>query len=233
MTEWWSYRLSDFLLFSQRAYWRLFELHNETLWPLPIVTLAAGAAILALAIARPRHGRIICILLAILWAWVAWSFLWQRYATINWAAAYVAPVFGLEALLLVLLGGLGNRFSFDQRGPRRAAGLLLITLALVGYPLLAPLLGRPLHAAEIFGIAPDPMAVATLGMLVLARGRLAAILFPIPVLWCCASAATLRAMGDPQAWAPLVAVLLSIAACLPITRNRTADSRRDHPSRIS
>ena len=29
----WSYRLSDFLLFSPRVYWRMFELHNAALWP--------------------------------------------------------------------------------------------------------------------------------------------------------------------------------------------------------
>ena len=28
MSEWWTYRPSDFLLFSARTYWRLFELHN-------------------------------------------------------------------------------------------------------------------------------------------------------------------------------------------------------------
>ncbi len=31
MQEWWSYRPGDFLLFSPRTYWRLFQLANETL----------------------------------------------------------------------------------------------------------------------------------------------------------------------------------------------------------
>ena len=40
MTEWWTYRPSDFLLFSPRTYHRLFELYNEWLWPAqPLVTL--------------------------------------------------------------------------------------------------------------------------------------------------------------------------------------------------
>jgi hypothetical protein len=29
MSEWWTYTLSDFLLFSPRVYYRLFELHNR------------------------------------------------------------------------------------------------------------------------------------------------------------------------------------------------------------
>ena len=46
MQEWWSYRPGDFLLFSPRTYWRLFQLANEALWPLQIPVLLIGAAIL-------------------------------------------------------------------------------------------------------------------------------------------------------------------------------------------
>ena len=48
MQEWWSYRPGDFLLFSPRTYWRLFQLANEALWPLQIPVLLIGAAILAM-----------------------------------------------------------------------------------------------------------------------------------------------------------------------------------------
>jgi Family of unknown function (DUF6064) len=210
----WSYRLSDFLLFSPRVYWRMFELHNAALWPLPLAMLALGAAMLALAILRPhRYGRLIAILLGILWAWTGWSFLWERYATINWAAAYAALLFALEALLLLVAGGVLNRLSFDQHGLRRIMSVLLVVLALA-YPVLAPLFGRPWQAAEIFGVAPDPTAIATLGLLLLARGTWAILLRLVPLLWCLASAATLWAMNDPQAWIPLVAAVLAAAVAV-------------------
>jgi hypothetical protein len=215
MTEWWDYRLSDFLLFSPRAYWRLFELHNEALWPLPIMPLALGVGALGLALLRPRHhGRLIAIVLAILWAFVGWSFLWRLYATINWAATYVAPLFAVEALLLLPVGGVLDRLSFNRRGARRIAGLALVTLGLA-YPLLAPLSGRPWQGAEIFGFAPDPTAIATLGFLILAPGRLAWLLYPIPLLWCLASGLTLWAMEDAQAWVPFAAAVLSVGAAAP------------------
>ena len=41
MSEWWTYSLSSFLLFSARTYYRLFELYNAEVWPLQIVTLGA------------------------------------------------------------------------------------------------------------------------------------------------------------------------------------------------
>lgn len=212
MPEWWTYQLSDFLLFAPRAYWRLFELHNEAVWPLPLVTLPLGIGALTLALLRPRHhARLVAILLAILWAFIGWSFLWQRYATINWAAAYVAPLFGLQSLLLLIFGGVLDRISPDERALRRFSGSLLVTLALA-FPLLAPLFGRPWQAAEAFGIAPDPTAIATLGFLLLARHRQAMLLYPIPLLWCLASSVTLWAVDDPQAWVPFSAAALTTLA---------------------
>ena len=197
MGDWLSYSLSDFLLFSPRAYWRMFELHNAALWPLPLATFAAGLAALALVLFRPRHhARWIAVILAILWAWVAWSFFWQRYAAINWAAAYIAPLFALQAALLLAIGTWRDRLSFDRRGAAGIAGLALIVFATLVYPLLAPAFGRPLAGAEIFGTAPDPTAIGTLGFLLLARGRRAFALLSIPLLWCIASGITLWAMHN-------------------------------------
>ena len=58
MSEWWTYRLEDFLLFSPRVYWRMFELHNAAFWPLHLATLACGFAIVLLALWRPRSHSI-------------------------------------------------------------------------------------------------------------------------------------------------------------------------------
>ena len=101
MSEWWTYRLEDFLLFSPRVYWRMFELHNAAFWPLHLATLAVGLAIVLFVLRRPQnHGLWVALILAVLWAFVGWSFLWSRYAAINWAIVYVAPAFGLQALLV-------------------------------------------------------------------------------------------------------------------------------------
>jgi uncharacterized membrane protein YwaF len=98
MSEWWTYRAEDFLLFSPRVYWRMFELHNAALWPLHVLTLAAGLIIILLIARRPGTGaRWIAFILAMLWIFVGWSFLWNRYATINWAAAYVRRLSPLKA----------------------------------------------------------------------------------------------------------------------------------------
>lgn len=199
MSEWWSYTLSDFLLFSPRAYYRLLERHNEALWPAQLLTLGLGLIILGL-LRRPRlwQGRTVSAFLAGLWVWVAWAFLWRRYATINWAAVYVAPLFVLEAGLLVWIGVVRRRLTFRLR--RDAAdwiGIALFILSLVVYPLIAPLVGRPWSQAEIFGIVPDPTVLATLGLLLLAEGRPRWELLAVPIVWCTISGATLWAMHSP------------------------------------
>ena len=212
MSEWWTYRPEDFLLFSPRVYWRLFELHNAALWPLHVLTLAAGLAIMLFIARRPKTAaRSVALILAILWVFVGWSFLWNRYASINWAAVYIAPAFFVEAMLL-LVAFLHDAVAFDGRPPARGIGYLLLGLAILGHPLLAPLQGRGWASSEVFGIAPDPMAIATLGVLLVARGNLLPWLLPIPVLWCLMSGMTLQTMGEAQAAAPYAALALAAAA---------------------
>jgi hypothetical protein len=213
MSEWWTYRPEDLLLFSPRVYWRMFELHNAAFWPLHLLTLAAGLAVVLLALRRPRgHGLWAALILAALWSFVGWSFLWNRYAAINWAIAYAAPAFGLQAMLLAIGGVARGGLGFDRQDVVGRLGLLLIAIGLVVHPLLPPLFGRPWTSAEAFGIAPDPTAIATLGVLLAADGRLVPLLFPIPLLWLLLSGLTLRTMGDPQAWMPLLTAGIAIAA---------------------
>ena len=57
MPEWWTYRPEDFLLFSPRVYWRMFELHNARYWPLHLVTLAVGHRMVLLAL-RQHRGQV-------------------------------------------------------------------------------------------------------------------------------------------------------------------------------
>jgi hypothetical protein len=54
--------------------------------------------------------------------------------------------------------------------------------------------------------------MATLGVLLLAHGRLLPLLLPIPVLWCFLSGLTLQTMGEPQAWALYGVLALVVAA---------------------
>lgn len=216
MSEWWTYRLTSFLLFSPRTYHRLFELYNLAVWPAQLVGVAIGGAIIALLVGRSAYrDRIVAALLAACWLWVAWRFLYLRYAQINWVAPWFAAAFALEGLLLVALGTAG-RIAFG----RSKIALAMIAIVTLGYPLLAPLTGRAWTTAESFGVTPDPTAIATVAVLALAAGRIRWLLLAIPLLWCAIAAATQRAMGEPESFVIATAALLSL---LPAFR-RTAIS---------
>jgi uncharacterized protein YjeT (DUF2065 family) len=213
MSEWWTYRPSDFLMFSPRTYSRLFELTNTELWPLQIVALAAGIAILWL-VWRGAYGRAVAAVLAAAWTFVAWAYHFERYAAINTGALYYAAGFAIQAMLLVWCTVRRDGLRFElQPAPVRWVGLVLLAVGVVLYPLLAPLLGRPWTQAEVFAIAPDPTAVATIGLILLAKGRIA-FLLALPLLWCTVTALTLWTMQAPDAAVPASALLLGPGAAI-------------------
>jgi Family of unknown function (DUF6064) len=226
MPEWWTYGLTDFLLFSPRTYYRLIERHNLAVWPTQLVTLAVGVIIAAL-LRRPARGRSRAIagMVALLWAWVGGAFVAGRYTTINWAASYFAGLFAAEVLLLGWLGVAKASLRFGGRWD--AAGLLgtlLFTGSVALYPLLAPVLGRGWTQSEVFGIAPDPTVLGTLGLLLMADGapRSRWALLAPPTIWCLVSGATLWAMGSPEKWivlpAAVIAPMISAVTRYPGTR---------------
>lgn len=213
MSEWLTYSLADFLMFSPRTYWRLFELYNREIWPAQIAALAAGASLPWLAQRGGRWApRLLALLLAAGWAWTAWGFLFARYDTINWAGRYFALGFAMQALLIAGLGAAAGRLRigpFDGAAGR--AGLALFLAALLLYPLLAGVSGRAWAGAEIFGLAPDPTAIGTLGLLLAARGSGARALSVIPLLWCLVTGAALWTMNAWQTVLPFGAIALILA----------------------
>ena len=216
MTEWWTYRIDSFLLFSARTYQRLIESTNTDVWPLQMVTLMAGVGLL-LWLGRPhsqRRDRVVFVLLALAWAWVAWDFLHRRFATINWAADYAALLFALQAVALLWVGvSRGGRVRRRKLSPTDPVAILLIVLGVIVYPLLAPMLGRPWVQAEVFGVAPDPTVITTLGFLLLAEPP-RRLLIVVPVLWCLFHGALLWGLRAGQAWVPPAVALLAVACLL-------------------
>ena len=226
MSEWWTYSLSDFLMFSSRSYYRLIESYNAAIWPAHLLALVAGVIVLG-AIARPRQHlqQSAGLVLAAAWGWVAWAYHLERYAEINTAAPYFAATFAVQALLLCWLA-----FKPGNAAPApQPVALGLTGLAIFAYPLLALARdGGQWRQAEVFGIVPDPTVVATLGMLL--AWRAPAIFWLIPVSWCLVSGATLMELKIGHAWLlPALALTAVLAAIMvskkPRNLNSTANPR--------
>ena len=180
MSEWWTYRPSDFLMFSARTWMRLVESWNEALWPWQWAMVAVGVVLLLAAARDPGRERPWAIaVLAVAWAWVGWAFHWERFSEVNTGARWSALAFGLQALLLLALG-LRAVPGAPPTGTR-GLGLTLAAAALL-YPLLAPLSGRGWSQAEVAGAMPEPTALFTAGLLLALPQRHRATLLAIPVL---------------------------------------------------
>jgi hypothetical protein len=226
MSEWWTYSLSDFLMFSSRSYYRLIESYNTAIWPVHLLALVAGLVVIV-AIVRPRQHlqRSAALVLAAAWGWVAWAYQLERYAEINTAAPYFAAAFAVQALLLYWLA---YRPGNAAPAPQPLA-LGLSGLAILAYFLLALARdGGQWRQAEVFGIVPDPTVVATLGVLL--AWRAPAIFWLIPVSWCLVSGATLTELKIGHAWLlpalALTAVLARVVSSKkPRGLNSTANPR--------
>ena len=212
-----SYTLSDFLLFSQQTYFRLFELYNQAVFPLQLLTVGAGLWSLCRARrADGRSGRIIAVLLAFSWLWVAWAFHWERYAAINWAAQYFAVLFAAEALLIIGFGIIANLFVFPgRRDWLNRVGLAVLGFSVTVQPLLGLIAGRSWSQLSFFGLGPDPTATATFGVILMLQGRFRYLLLLPVLLWCAISALTALAMETVEFFVPAILLLFAayVAAC--------------------
>lgn len=236
MTEWWTYRLSDLLMFSAATYRRLFEMHNASLWPLQLVTLAAGAGLVLHLLRGPsRHdarvARWACAAFGLMWIGVAWTFHIERYAPVNWSAHGFAVGFVAQGSGLLVAALCGPRWHLGlARGRCAVPGLSLLLLALVGQPALDLLLGRPWLQAQVFGLAPDPTVLGTLALLLLLRRSggpqrhpaprpMPGNLWVLPLLWCLISGATLWTLGAAEA--PLLPAAALLVLCCRVWVART------------
>ncbi|GCL61307.1 DUF6064 family protein [Pseudaquabacterium pictum] len=217
MGDWWSYRPSDFLMFSPRVYGRLFELVNATWWPLQGLLLGAGLAGL-LALVRGRGWRATGLGLGAAWLLCALVFVHQRYLPILWAVAALLPALvGLGGLLPLL----GWRAAADPASTppgrwARPAALALGVWAVGLHPLLAPLSGHGWAQAEVLGLAPDATAIATLAWLVALprpahRGwqAMAWLAWGLVLAWCLFNGFMLATMERAQVGALGVAVVVA------------------------
>lgn len=211
MTEWWTYSLTDFLMFSPSVYYRLFELENQRLWPYQLVSPLAGVAIMAMILrGNVRSQRAAIALVACAWLVCAWTYFRQGYSTIHTFGNAFAIVFAAQATAMLLHAWAGT-WPTATIAPSvvERVGLALLVFAIFLQPLLCLALRRPLAQSESFAFMPDPTVLATIGAFI-AISRIPAWLFAVPLAWSLYSCATLYTMGSASAIGPLVQAALAI-----------------------
>ncbi len=173
--------------------------------------------IAALALAFRGRPRAVPALLSLAWCWVGYAFYIALYANLNWAAWWVGAIFIGQGVLLLACSLRPGRAQL--RSARDPVGCGIAVFGLAVWPLLGPVMGSPWAGAEVFGVAPAPTVVVTLGLLTaLPRYRL--LLLPVPLLWSIVVAVpTAMVLNDPDGYAAgAVAVLVAVVLALRAVR---------------
>lgn len=208
----------------------VFAAYNTAIWPFQIV--AYGVGLLAVtAVFVPRHGLLQLALaaLATLWVFTGIGYHLMFFSMINPVAPVFAAFFGLQGILLsasaIRPGDLRLHSGQDFRS---VMGLITIIYALVIYPVLGIWAGHGLMAGPMFGVAPCPTTIFTIGLLLIARGRWVVWLSIIPLVWSLIGLAAAIQLGIPEDLGmPLAGAVL--AGALAISSRAL---RRDSKSRI-
>ena len=190
----------------------VFAAYNAAIWPFHLVAYALGlVAVAAIFVPRPGLVRLAFAALAILWAFTGIGYHLMFFATINPIAPVFAAFFVPQGILLLasamLPGNLRLHLGHDFRS---IAGLVTIVYALAIYPVLGIWAGHGLMAGPMFGVAPCPTTIFTIGVLLIARGTWVIWLSIIPFLWSLIGLAAAIQLGIPEDLAmPVAGVFLA------------------------
>ena len=197
------------LPFTREQFFEVFAAYNAATWPAAVVAypLAAIALVVALR-GTPNSGRIVAVVLALMWVWVGIVYQGLFFAPINPVARFFAAAFVIQAALFLWHAWSRGGIEYGPRGLFRTwAGATMILYALILYPLIGLAVGERYPAMPLFGVAPCPLLIFTFGLMLWASCA-RWWLWLVPVLWGAIGGSAAILLSVPQDWAlPLSAVV--------------------------
>lgn len=107
MHPWWTYRLSDLLLFTRDTYYRMIALNNQAVWPVQMIALLLGVAMIVSILRRSRwQRRAVPVVLAAFWIWIAWAYHLRYFTPINRIKCF-------EELFTAFVSMIAETYPFD------------------------------------------------------------------------------------------------------------------------
>ncbi len=153
--------------FTTDEFFAVFVQYNMDIWPLQIGTYVLGLIVVALLFWRNRaSGILVSTILGFFWLINGAGYHWSHFSAINPTAYAFGAVFVAQAALLgtspLIFGGI--QFS-AEKDARTVTGLLLVAFAMAVYPVWGSIAGHSYPAAPVFGVAPCPTNIFTIGIL--------------------------------------------------------------------
>lgn len=193
--------------FTEGRFLAVFAAYNEAIWPLQAIALLAGLATLFLLATDVRwRDPVIASVLGAFWLVNGIVYHWLFFAEINPAAVAFGALFVIAGVIFIVEGSVRRRLTFEPASGRRSAAAgVLIGYAIAVYPLIGLLLTHPYPHTPLFGVAPCPTTIFTLGALVLARHPQPWVVAAIPLAWCLIGGSAALLLAVPADWALFVA----------------------------
>lgn len=214
--------------FTVQQFFEVFASYNAAIWPAQIAAYVLGLAIVAsLGLKWLHASRLILLALALMWLWNGIGYHLLFFAAINPAATVFAGIFVVQSMLLAGGALARPRLPFVVGHDfRSVVGIIFILFAMFVYPALGFWAGHGFMAGPMFGVAPCPTTIFTIGLLLLARGRLVSVLAIIPFLWSLVGLAAALQLGMYEDLAlPVAGLVLVVTLAVEAFR-----SRRDRDS---
>jgi hypothetical protein len=210
--------------FTIDQFFGVFAAYNAAIWPAQIAAYALGLAeVVSLWLAPAHAPRFVVGVLSLMWLWNGVGYHWLFFAGVNPAAKVFAVLFAVQSALLAAAALARPGVSIQLgRDFRSAAGFAFIAYALLIYPALGLWAGRGLMFGPMFGVAPCPTTIFTIGLLLLMRGRAVAWLSVIPFLWSLIGLAAALQLGMFEDLAlPAASLVLALLLAVEILQKRT------------
>jgi len=174
-----------YLPFTRAQFLQVFADYNEGIWPAQFGAAILGIVAISMLFWRPAWAdRTIAAIVALFWSLMAAGYHWSFFAAINNAAYAFGALFLLAAIIFVIEGVIRNRIRFHLvPGIRGWAAGGLILYAFVIYPVVGLTLTHLFPQTPLFGVAPCPTTIFSLGLLLIAQHPNPLVIGVIPLLW--------------------------------------------------
>jgi hypothetical protein len=161
-----------------------FDAYNNAIWPMQVVAYLLGIVGLFFVTKKSPHSlRVTFGVLSFLWLWTGVVFHIMYFARVYSLAYTFGAVFVLQGLLFfptAVRPKVSFRLGQDLHS---VVGIVFISYAMIGYPLVRYFLGHKYPQAPVFGLTPCPLTVFTFGLFMLADTKLPKYLLVVPLLW--------------------------------------------------
>jgi hypothetical protein len=169
--------------FSRDDFFNVFASYNDSVWPAQILLYVLAAGAVVCLISRTSAGiRGAYAILAILWIWMGVVYHAVFFAPINPIALVFGGVFVIQAMIFAWIAVRRQMTGISQFRKMSLAGWTLIAFSMAGYPLFSFVASHNYPAQPTFGL-PCPTTIFTLGIILVASGRVPRIVYVIPMAW--------------------------------------------------